>query len=158
MNRLTAILLLPFLAACSATGARFADTPFSKPAPADRARIVFYRESDANFRAATVAIDGAIVGAVDHNGFIAADTAPGDHELSAWVRYVPIGEFVVRMTVGAGETYYIRVSHRSVRMLYPFLGPAGGLVTLADRKGEFQMQAVAADDALAALQEMRQSE
>ncbi|HEY2987265.1 MAG TPA: DUF2846 domain-containing protein [Candidatus Binatia bacterium] len=159
MKNFVAILALPlFLAACSATGARFADTLFSKPAPADRARIVFYRESDANFRAATVAIDGAIVGAVDHYGFIAADIAPGDRELSAWVRYVPVGEFVVRMTVGAGETYYVRVSHRSVRMLYPLLGAAGGLVALADRKGEFQMEAVPAADALRALQELKQSD
>jgi hypothetical protein len=153
------IALLFLLAGCSATGPRFHDTQFAtQPVPADKGRIVFYRQSDANFRAATVAIDGSIIGALDHNGFIATDTNPGEHEISAWVRYVPVGEFIMRMTVGAGETCYVRVSHRSVRMLYPLLGPAGGVLTLADRKGEFQMEPVSAAVALRTLEELNLSE
>jgi len=154
-----AITLLFFVTGCSATGPRFHETQFAtQPAPADKGRIIFFRESDANFRSVTIGVDGSIVGALAHNGFISIDIALGYHQVSAWVRYAPVGEFVMRMTVGAGETYYVRVSHRSVRMLYPLLGLAGGVLTLADRKGEFQMEPVSAAVALRTLGELNLSE
>lgn len=74
------------------------------------------------------------------------------------MRYAPVGEFVIRMTVSAGETCYIRVSHRSVRMLYPLFGAVGAAVTFLDRKGEFQMEPVSAAVALRTLEELNLSE
>src|SRR5688572_15858814 len=94
------------LCACSATGPKFQDTPFAtQQVPEDKARIIFFRDFDANFGWVTLGIDGSRVGALAHRGFIVADTAPGDHRISAWVRYAPIGEFVIGMDVKAGETY-----------------------------------------------------
>ena len=87
-------------------------------------RLIFYRQSDANFRSVTLSIDDSIVGSLAHGAFIVADIAPGDHRLSAWVRYTPIGEFATNINVSAGETYYIRASHRAERMLYPCWVPS----------------------------------
>src|SRR5918992_1012917 len=144
------------LSACSATGPKFQDTPFAtQQVPDDRARIIFFRDSDVNFRSVTLGIDGSRVGALAHRGFIVADTAPGDHRIAAWVRYVPTGEFVIGMDVKAGETYYIKVSHRDERMIYPLLGPLGTAYFFIDRKGEFRLEPLAAAVALQELGELK---
>jgi hypothetical protein len=92
-----------------------------------------------NFRAATIGIDGSVVGAVSHHGFIVAEVAPGDHKISAWVRGF-FQEFVIGIAVEAGKTYYMRVSQRAERLLYPMIPVVGGFVMLADTKGEFQIE------------------
>ena len=159
-NVLIGIIALGFfLTGCSASGARFHDSPFATERVArDKARIVFYRESDANFRSATLDIDGSIVGALAHRGFIVADTEPGDRRFSAWVRYTPLGEFAIHLNLTAGETYYLRVSHRTERLLYPLAGPVGAVLVFADRKGEFQLEPVPAAIALTELKDLKLSE
>ena len=63
--------LLLSLCACSASGPKFQDTPFAvQPVPQDKARLVFYREFDANFRSVTLGIDDSIIGALAHRGFV----------------------------------------------------------------------------------------
>ena len=120
--------LLLFFAGCNASGARFYDTLFATQAVAtDKARIIFYRDSDMNFRAATIGIDGSTVGAVSHNGFIVAEVDPGDHKISAWVRGF-FQEFVTAMSVEAGKTYYMRVSQRGERLLYPMVPLVGSIL------------------------------
>lgn len=160
MNRfahISAITLL--LASCSASGAKFQDSPFAtQPVAGDKGRVIFYRESDANFRSATLGIDGAIVGALAHEGFIVADTAPGNHKVSVWVRGVPIWEFAISMSIVTGEVYYIRVSQRAERMLYPLWGIFGVALLFADSKGEFQLEPVPAAIALVDLEELKLSE
>jgi len=54
LNPLCGIIALTLcLAGCSASGARFQDTPFAtQPIADDKSRIIFYRESDADFRSA----------------------------------------------------------------------------------------------------------
>jgi hypothetical protein len=147
-----------FLTGCSASGPRFQETPFAtEQVASDKTRIVFYRESDANFRSATLGINGSIVGALAHKGFVVAETAPGDHRISAWVQYTPTGEFVTDMSLVAGETYYIRVSNRAERMLYPFAGPVGVALVFADRKGEFRLESVPRAIALSELRELKLS-
>ena len=153
------IALLFCLAGCSASGPKFQDTPFAtQPVANDKARIVFYRDSDMNFRSATIGIDGSIVGAVVHDGFIVADIAPGDHKISAWVRGFPFYEFVIGIPVEAGKTYYMRVSQRTERVLYPMLGFVGSVLILADTKGEFQLELMPKSTALQQLKELKLSE
>src|SRR5438128_2383479 len=112
------VALTVFLAGCSASasGTKFKDSSFvTQRVVDDKGRVIFYRESDANFRSVTLGIDGSIVRALAHGGFIVADSAPGDRRISAWMRYAPIGESVISMSVSAGETYYIRASRRAER-------------------------------------------
>lgn len=160
MNRFAGIIVLTsFLIGCSASGLMFRDSSFATQRVAtDKSRIIFYRESDANFRSVTLGIDGSATGTLAQRGFIVADTTPGDHKISAWVQYAPIGEFVISITVLAGETYYIRVSQRTERMLYPFAGVLGAALVFADTKGEFQLEPVPASIALVDLEELRLSE
>jgi Protein of unknown function (DUF2846) len=160
MHKFTGVIALSFfLIGCSAAGPSFQDTSFAtERVTSDRARIIFYRESDANFRSATLGIDGSTVGGLAHKGFLVAETAPGDHRISAWLRYTPVGEFVADLNLTAGETYYIRVSHRFERLLYPFAGPLGGVLLLVDRKGEFQLESVPPAIALLELKELKLSE
>ncbi len=104
------VALTVFLAGCSASasGTKFKDSSFvTQRVVDDKGRVIFYREADTNFRWVTLGIDRSIVGALAQSGFIVADIAPGDHRLSAWLRYMP-GEFAIRLMVSAGETYYIR--------------------------------------------------
>lgn len=162
MNRLAGTMALTlFLAGCSASasGPMFQDSLFAtRRVATDKARIIFYRQSDANFRSVTLDIDGSIVGALAQRGFIAADTVPGDHRISAWIRYAPVGEFVISMSLSAGETYYVRVFHRAERVLYPLGGAIGVVLFYADRKGEFQLEPVPAAIALVDLEKLRLSE
>lgn len=154
--RIAALLLL--VAGCSASGSRFPDTHFAtQPVATDKARIIFYRDSDTNFRAATIAIDGSIVGAVSHNGFIVAEVDPGDHRISAWVRGF-FQEFVTGLSVESGKTYYMRVSQRAERIIYPMFSVLGAGALLADTKGEFQVQPMPASTALQQLRELKLSE
>ncbi|MGH7793308.1 MAG: hypothetical protein ACREQ2_00160 [Candidatus Binatia bacterium] len=147
------------LSACSATGPKFQDTPFAmQQVPEHKARIIFFREFDVNFRSVILGIDGSRVGALAHQGFIVADTAPGDRRISAWVRYLPLGEFAIGMNLKAGETYYIRVSHRDQRMAYPLFGPLGTALLLVDSKGEFQLEPLVAVAPPQELQELKLSE
>ena len=159
-NRLRAgYAFLFLLSACSAAGPKFHDTPFAfQQASDDKARIIFLRGSDVDFRSATVAVDGAIIGALGQRGFIVTDVEPGDHGISAWVRYVPLGEYAITMTTKAGETHYIKVSQRFERITYPLLGPLGTTLFFLDRKGEFQLETLAASRALKELGELKLSE
>lgn len=152
-------VLLFSLCACSASGPKFQDTPFAaQPAPQDKARLIFYREFDANFWSVTLGIDDSIIGALAHRGFVVADTAPGDHKISAWVRYTPVGKYVIGMDLKAGESYYIRASHRSQRMLYPLFGAAGTAFFFVDPEGEFRLEALTATQALQDLENLKLSE
>jgi len=160
MKRFFRFFVLAFcLAGCSASGPKFQDTSFATlQVASDKGRIIFYRHSDTHFRSVTLGIDGSIVGALNQQGFIVADTVPGDHRVSAWVRYTPTGEFAINTTLSAGETRYIRVAHRSHRMLYPFVGPLGAVLFFADTEGEFRLEPVPATIALPALVELKLSE
>src|SRR5436309_6066138 len=112
MNRSAGIMVLSFLLAgcsASASGPRFLDTSFATQSVTDdKARVIFYRESDHNFPSVTLGIDDSIVGALAQNGFIVADIVPGDHRVSAWLQHTPIGEFAMKIRVLPGETHYIR--------------------------------------------------
>jgi len=153
----SASLLLLF-AGCSASGPSFPDSSFAtQPVASDKARIVFYRDSDMNFRAATIGIDGSIIGTVSHGGFAVAEIAPGDHKFSAWVRGF-FQEFVIGMSVEAGKTYYMRVSQRAERLVYPLIPLLGAFAMLADTKGEFQLELMAESTALQQLRELKLSE
>jgi len=152
-------LLLFSLCACSASGPRFQDTPLAKQqVPEDKARIVLYRTFDANFRSVTLGIDDSMIGALAHRGFVVADTAPGAHKISAWMRYTPLGKYVIGVNLKAGETYYIRASHRSQRMLYPLLGPAGTAFFFIDPEGEFRLEQLTATEALQELENLKLSD
>src|SRR5207249_12194091 len=86
------VALTVFLAGCSASasGTKFKDSSFVTQRVADdKGRVIFYREADTNSRWVTLGIDRSIVGALAQSGFIVADIAPGDHSLSAWLRYMP---------------------------------------------------------------------
>ena len=160
MNRfVTTILLIFFSIGCSASGPGFKDTQFAtQPLPDGKGRIIFYRESDINFRSVTIGIEGAAIGALAHKGFIVADIAPDDYKISAWMRGIPLGEFVLKLRVSAGETYYIRASHRDERTAYPLFGPLGVVALFADTRGEFRLDQVTAAVALPTLEELKLSE
>lgn len=160
INPFAGIIALMFLlTGCSASGPRFRDSLVAtQRVTADKGRIIFYRDSDTNFRSVTLGIDGSVVGTLAQRGVIVADTAAGAHTISAWVQYAPVGEFVINMIVSAGETYYIRVSHRAERMLYPLAGVVGAVLVFADSKGEFQLEPVPAAIALVDIEELRLSE
>lgn len=160
MRRFAEIFLAVFfLGGCAASGVKFSDSPYSTQVVAgDKARIIVYRESDINLGPVTIGIDGSRIGAVAHRGFIATDLAPGDYAISAWKRGLPLWEFVLKMRVAAGETYYLRASHRIEPTLYPLLGPVGWAAFFLDRKGEFQLDEVTAAVALPTLTELKLSE
>lgn len=152
------ITVLLLLTACTASGPLFYDTPFAaQPVAPHKARLIFYRDSDMNFRAATIGIDGSRVGAVSHNGFIVAEVDPGEHKIAAWVRGF-FQEFVTSMSFEAGKPYYIRVSQRSERLLYPMIPIVGPLVVLSDSKGEFQLELMPESTALQQLRDLRLSD
>lgn len=100
-----------------------------------------------NFRAATIALDGSIIGAVAQHGFIVTDVAPGDHKITAWVRGF-FQEFVTHTSVDAGKTYYMRVSQRAERLLYPMIPVVGVFAVMGDSKGEFQVEPMPESTAL----------
>jgi hypothetical protein len=150
--------VLHLLAGCTASGAHFYDTPFAtQPVGPDKARIIFYRDSDMNFRAATIGIDGSRIGAVHHDGFIVAEVEPGEHKISAWVRG-SFQEFVTSMSFEPGKAYYIRVSQRSERLAYPMVPILGPFLVLADTKGEFQLELMPESTALQQLRDLKLSE
>jgi hypothetical protein len=94
LNAGLAVAVLCLLGSCSAAGPMYQDTGFAlQPVPNDMARIVFIRGYDVDFRSATLAIDGAVIGGLDQNGFVVANVEPGDRAISARVRYVPLGEY-----------------------------------------------------------------
>ena len=185
LNPLCGIIALTLcLAGCSASGARFQDTPFAtQPIADDKSRIIFYRESDADFRSVTLGIDDSIDAVRKRFGAVnvevgqvpgAEDLVPGailypqdptrrlylyfhDEQMHS-LRGMSIGKFVMSMTVVGGETYYIRASYRAERMLYPLMGPIGVALVFADIKGEFQLEPVTAAVALQALKELKLSE
>ena len=147
------------LAACSAAGPKFSDTPFAtEPVPGDKARIILFRGSDSNFQPATVGIDGAVVGALAQSGFIVADAEPGDRKIAAWLRYAPVRASAATMSVKAGEVYYIKISQRIERIAYPLLGPLGMAFWFVDPQGEFHLEPIVAAAALQALPQMKLSE
>jgi hypothetical protein len=73
------------------------------------------------------------------------------------MRYAPIGESVISMSVSAGETYYVRVSRLAERMLYPLWSVFGVALLFADTKGEFKLEPVPAAIASVDLEELRLS-
>jgi hypothetical protein len=151
--------MIVLLAACSAAGPKFSDTPFAtEPVPGDKARIILFRGSDINFRPATVDIDGAVVGALAQSGFIVADAEPGDRKIAAWLRYAPVRKSAATMSVKAGEVYYIKISQRFERIAYPLLGPLGTAFWFVDPQGEFHLEPVVEGAALQALPEMKLSQ
>jgi hypothetical protein len=160
MKRFSVIFVLMFLVAgCAASGPPFKDTLFARqPVPDDKGRIIFYRESDANFGSVIIGIGDARVGALAQKGFMAVEVVPDDYRISASMRAIPIGEFVLRMRVSAGQTYYVRASHRSHRLLYPFVGVLGAGLLFADTEGEFRLEPVPPAIALPELAQLKLSE
>jgi hypothetical protein len=147
-----------FLASCSASGPKFPDSVFAvEPVAKDKARLIFYRDSDANFRDATIAVDDSIIGAVSQHSFVAADVMPGSHKVLAWVRGF-FQEFALDISAEAGKTYYMRVSQRIERSFYPMIPIVGVIGLLADKKGEFQITPMPEATALQQLRELRLSE
>ena len=156
MNFRWALIFFFLLAACNASGPYFQDTPYARGQVADhRARIVFLRGSDVDFRSATLEIDGTTVGALAQNAFIVSDVAPGERVLSARVKHVPLGAYVITVNAKPGETQYIKVSHRLERVTYPILGPIGTALFFLDRKGDFKLETLAASAAQEELGELK---
>ena len=162
MNHFAGIIALTLLlvgCASSASGPKFQDSSFAtQPVGAGKGRIIFYREADSNFRAATLGIGGSTVGAVGHRQFSVVDVAPGDHSVSAWARYSGTGEYSLDITVVPGETYYVRVSRRPERSAQAAAGPAAVVFLIVDRKGHFKLELVPARIALVDLEELNLSE
>src|SRR5207237_10702198 len=104
LNPLCGIIALTLcLAGCSASGARFQDTPFAtQPIADDKSRIIFYRDSDADFRSVTLGIDDSIISALADKGLIVVETSPGAHRMSAWSRGTSIGNVVTSTSVDVG--------------------------------------------------------
>jgi hypothetical protein len=163
MYHLTGLIVFTLLlvgCASSAAGPKFADSSFAtQPVAADKGRIIAYRESDINYRAATFSIDGSIVGALSHRQFMVADITPGDHKVAAWARYSMTGEDSIDISVSPGETYYIRVSRRSDKSVQAALGPAAFVaILMVDRQGVFKLEMVPASIAVVDLEELNLSE
>ena len=126
------------LAACSAAGPKFSDTPFAtEPVPGDKARIILFRGSDSNFQPATVGIDGAVVGALTQSGFIVADAEPGDRKIGAWLRYAPVRASGATMSVKAGEVITSRFRSGSSASPIRCWGRSAWLFGSLTRKGSF---------------------
>jgi hypothetical protein len=156
MNFRWALTFFFLLAGCNATGPYFQDTPYARgQIPGHKARIVFLRGSDVDFRSATLEIDGTTVGALAQNAFIVSDVEPGDHVISARVKHVPLGAYVITVAANAGETHYVKVSHRLERVTYPLLGPIGTALFFLDRKGDFKLETLAASAAQKELGELK---
>ena len=158
MNHFAGIIALAcLLAGCasSASGPKFVDSSYATQAvAADKARIIFYREDDRNFRAAGFGIDGNTVGSPGHRQFMVADVTPGDHTLTAWARLIP-GEYPLEISVSAGETYYVRASRRPEKAAQAAAGPAAIVFLFVDRKGDFKLELVPSSIALIDLEELK---
>jgi hypothetical protein len=150
------LVLLP--AGCSASGPYFNETRYARQSvPADKARIIFYRELDSNYRSVTLDVDDETTGKLAAGGFLVEDTVPGPHRIVASIS-LTLGEYAAKLTAQAGETYYIRLVPRGVRMLYPSMGATGTFLTFADNKGYFSLRLVDPAAALVALEDLQLSE
>jgi hypothetical protein len=153
--------LLFLFGGCSASGPSFNATRYAtQQAPVDRARIIFFRTPDINYRSVTITIDGDEASKLAAGGFLIEEIEPGLHVISASVR-LAIGDYRVRMNVKAGETYYIRVSPREEREVYAALSTfsaAGTVLQLTDNQGFFKLQLAEPKVALRLLQDLRFSE
>jgi len=157
LKYLFAIFIL-LLAGCSASGPYFQETRYARQSvSADKARIIFFRGRDANYRSVTLEIDGETIGKLAAGGFLVEDTAPGPHRIVASVSFT-LGEYAAKLNAQAGQTYYIRVSNRDERTLYGFMGDAGTFLTFADRGGFFRLRLVDPTAAIIALEELQLSE
>ncbi|HEY3303218.1 MAG TPA: hypothetical protein VGL70_06745 [Candidatus Binatia bacterium] len=151
------IALLFFFAGCSASGPHFKDTRYAKqPAPADRARIIFFREPDGDFRSVELDVDDQIIGKLAGGEFLVEDAVPGERGMTASLK----GEFMIKMKLEGGQTYYIRVSPReeATYKLIGFFSAVGSWMSPADAKGHFKLQRVGPEVALAALEQLSLSE
>jgi len=158
MKRLAVILAVVLVTGCSASGPYFPETRYARQsAPANKARIIFFRGSDANYRSVTLDIDGETIGKLPSGGFLVEDVDPGPHRIVAGVSFT-LGEYAAKLNAQAGQTYYIRVAHRDERMLYGFLGDAGAFLTFADRGGYFRLRLADPTAAMIALEELRLSQ
>jgi hypothetical protein len=158
LRRFTAIVISLVLTGCSASGPYFAETRYARQSvSADKARIIFFRGHDANYRSVTLEIDGETIGKLAAGGFLVEDTAPGPHRIVAGVSFT-LGEYAAKLNAQAGQTYYIRVSNRDERALYGFMGDAGAFLTFADRGGFFRLRLVDATAAIVALEELQLSQ
>jgi hypothetical protein len=130
------------LVGCAAAGPKFTESRFAgEAAPPDNARIIVFRESDVNVGPVAIGIDGAIVGSLAPSGFIVADADPGERQMTASPAYLPLGESRTAVSVQAGQVSYFKISHRTERSLYPFLGPLGVAFWFVDPQGEFRIEA-----------------
>jgi Protein of unknown function (DUF2846) len=131
-NLVRAVLVcavLPFVAACAASGPTFTDMHASEPAvAANFARIYFYRMGSMAGSALqpSVKIDGVVVGEATPGGYFYVDEPAGAYEISTATEVTNH----IRATVKAGETRYVRfdaslgmfVGHIAPTLVWPGQG------------------------------------
>jgi hypothetical protein len=165
MKNFAAIAAILFFTACSASGPRFHETPLAtQSAPADKARIIFFRPYDfvGSLRTVPIDVDGKAVIRLGNRGFASVDIVPGEHEIASSIWDIP-GRFAMTVKIEGGQIYYIQVSPRKEDMKYAWLagfGLIGGLiaVSLQDKNGPFILEPVEAEKATPLLSELKSSD
>ena len=160
-----AVFALLFFTACSASGPRFHETLYAtQSAPADKARIIFFRLYDfvGSLRTVPIDIDGKTVARLGYNGFATVDIVPGEHEIASSIWDIP-GRFAMNIKIEDGQIYYIQVSPRKEDMKHAWLasfGLIGGLiaVSMQDKDGPFILEPVEAEKAIPLLTELKLSD
>ncbi len=124
-KRFCVVTLAVGLAACVASGPRYADEVGSLPDIAPHlARLTFFRTADSlqySGRAATIRIDGSPRGACELAGYHVVHVPAGPHVLSVNLWDAP-GTCRLSVDVLGGEEYFYEVSPRTESAAAMFLG------------------------------------
>jgi hypothetical protein len=126
------LLLLGFviaLAACAATGTRYAEDVSTFPGiPAHATRLTVFRTAEStqySGRSATVRVDGREVGGCDFAGYQTFSVPAGPHVLAVEMWDAP-GKCRLSIDVLGGEEYFYEISPRTENLAADFLGTVIG--------------------------------
>jgi hypothetical protein len=128
---LAALGLAMALAACAATGPRYAEHVAALPdIPRQSARLTIFRTADSTqyyTRPATVKMDGRELGGCDFAGYQTFYVKAGPHVLSVEMSDAP-GTCRLSTNVLGGEEYFFEISPRTENWTAGFLGSIVGMM------------------------------
>lgn len=127
--KLGLLCLVIALAACAATGTRYAEHVSAFPdIPAHAARLTVFRTAESaqySGRSATVRVDGREVGGCDFAGYQLFYVPAGPHVLTVEM-WDAAGRCRLSVDVLGGEEYFYEISPRAEQLAADFLGTVIG--------------------------------
>jgi hypothetical protein len=147
-TRACAIVALLLVGGCVSTGGRYAEAPIASAAvPANKSRLVFFRESGfvgslASFR---VQINDATVGEVPSGSALVIEYPPGPARISV-DSALTIGRYAIPVTLQGGKEYFLQISPRgsavAASAVFGIVGQALENADKGERGGVAQVELV----------------